>query len=101
MKRPFCRHWRKTTACLLGLMLSGCASYRPHPLPTAPDLARAPGLTVPAQQFWLPGLPPHSISPEGLDETTVVMLAVFDHPDLKAARLQAGVANAQLLEAGL
>jgi len=101
MKRPFRRHWGKITLCLLGLVLSGCTSYRPHPLPTAPNLASAPELTVPARQFWLPGLPPHSISPEGLDETTVVMLAVFDNPDLKAARLQAGVANAQLLEAGL
>lgn len=101
MMRQFRRHWRKTTACLLGLMLSGCATYHPSPLPTAPDLARAPEITVPAKQFWLPGLPPHTISPEGLDETTVVMLAVFDNPDLKAARLQAGVASAQLLQAGL
>ncbi len=101
MKRSFCPHWRKLTACLLGLMLSGCASYHSHPLPTAPDLANSPTLTVPARQFWLPGLPPHSISPDGLDETTVVMLAVFNNPDLKAARLQAGVASAQLLEAGL
>jgi len=94
MKRSFCPHWRKLTACLLGLMLSGCASYHSHPLPTAPDLARVPELTVPARQFWLPGLPPHPISPDGLDETTVVMLAVFNNPDLKAARLQAGVASA-------
>lgn len=101
MMRPFRRHWHNTAACLLGLLLSGCASYRPHSLPTAPDLASAPDLTVPARQFWLPGLPPHPISPDGLDETTVVMLAVFNNPDLKAARLQAGVASAQLLEAGL
>ncbi len=101
MKRSFCPHWREITVCLLGLMLSGCATYRPHPLPTAPDLTRAPELIVPARQFWLPGLSPHPISPDGLDETTVVMLAVFNNPDLKAARLQAGVASAQLLEAGL
>lgn len=101
MKRPFRRHWRNPAACLLGMMLSGCATYHPHPLPTAPDLARAPEITVPAQKFWLPGLPPHTISPEGLDETTAVMLAVFNNPDLKAARLQAGVASAQLMEAGL
>ena len=31
----------------------------------------------------------------------VITLAVFNNPDLKAARLQAGVADAQLLEAGL
>ena len=101
MKRQLRSHWRRTTSCLLGLLLSGCASYRPHPLPTAPDLVRAPQLTVPARQFWLQGLPPHPISPDGLDEITVVMIAVFNNPDLKAVRLQAGVANAQLLEAGL
>ncbi len=101
MKRSFGRHWRKLTACFLGLMLSGCASYHPHPLPTAPDLTRAPELTVPARQFWLPGLPPHPVSSNGLDETTVITLAVFNNPDLKAARFEAGVAGAQLLEAGL
>jgi outer membrane protein TolC len=93
--------WRKCAACLLGLLLVGCAHYQPHPLPTAPDLARTPELTVPAQQFWLPGLPPHPVSTQGLDETMVVTLAVFNNPDLKAARLQAGVASAQLLQAGL
>ncbi len=86
---------------LLGLMFSGCASYRPKPLPSAPDLAQAPQLTVPAQQFGIPGLPPHAIVPSGLDETDVMLLAVFNNPNLKAVRLQAGVANAQLLQAGL
>ena len=88
-------------ACLLTLLLTGCASYHPRPLPTAPDLTSAPELTVPARQYWLPGLPPHPISAEGLDETTVLMLAVFNNPDLKAARLQSGIASAQLLQAGL
>lgn len=92
---------RKYAALLLTLALSGCATYHPKPLPTAPDLAKAPQLTVPARQFWLPGLPPHPVSPKGLDETTVMTLAVFNNPDLKAARLQAGVAGAQLLQAGL
>ncbi len=88
-------------ACLLTLLVCGCASYHPKPLPTAPDLTSAPELTVPARQFWLPGLPPHPISAEGLDETTVLTLAVFNNPDLKAARLQSGIASAQLLQAGL
>lgn len=101
MTRLFRPNWRYIAACLVGLTLSGCATYHPHPLPGAPDLASSPQLTVPAKQFWLPGLPPHTVSPDGLDETTIIMLAVFNDPDLKAARLQAGVASAQLLEAGL
>ncbi|MGC9199502.1 MAG: TolC family protein [Acidobacteriaceae bacterium] len=91
----------KVAVCLLGCTLCGCATYHPHPLPTAPDLAGAPQLTVPARQFWLPGVAPHPIPPGGLDQTTVILLAVFNNPELKAARLQAGVASAQLLAAGL
>jgi outer membrane protein TolC len=83
------------------MALAGCATYRSRPLPTAPDLSKVPVLTVPAKQFLLPGLAPHWIPSRGLDETTVVMMAVCNDPDLKAARLQAGVAKAQMLEAGL
>ncbi|MHB1022038.1 MAG: TolC family protein [Acidobacteriaceae bacterium] len=83
------------------MLLSGCATYHPVPLPTAPDLAKAPSLTLSAREFWLPGLKPHPFPKDGLDETAVITLAVFDNPDLKAARLQAGVASAQLLQAGL
>lgn len=89
------------TVAILSLVLSGCAAYHAHPLPVAPDLMRTPQLTVPAKQFALPGLAPHCISPRGLDVTTVVLLAVSNDPDLKAARLQAGVARAQMLEARL
>lgn len=83
------------------LLLSGCATYHPVPLPLAPDLTKAPSLTAPASDFWLPGLKPHPFPKDGLDETSVITLAVFDDPDLKAARLQAGIASAQLVEAGL
>lgn len=87
---------------LLSLMcVSGCAVYHPAPLAPTADLAQAPSLTVPASEFWLPGIRPHPFPKDGLDETAVVTLAVFDNPDLKAARLQAGVASAQLLQAGL
>jgi outer membrane protein TolC len=100
MKR-LCFPVGKSAGLLLSIALYGCAHYRPNPLPAAPDLQKTPELTVPARQFWLPGLSPHSVSLKGLDETTVITLAVFNNPDLKAARLQAGVAGAQLLEAGL
>ncbi len=98
--RTFAASMRFVTS-LMFIALAGCATYHPVPLPSAPDLSTAPSLTVPAKQFLLPGLSPHPIPAHGLDRTTVEMLAVFNDPALKAARLQAGVANAQVLEAGL
>ncbi|MBU6410076.1 MAG: TolC family protein [Verrucomicrobia bacterium] len=89
-------------AALFGaLLLSGCAIYHRKPLPMTPDLMRSPALTVPVDKLDLPGLKPHPIPTNGLDETAIVTLAVLNDPDLKAARLQAGVADAQVLEAGL
>lgn len=83
-------------------LVSGCAVYRPKPLPTGPDLARAPALSVPAGDLGVPGLKPAPFDPaKGLTEINVITLAVIDNPQLKAARLEAGVARAQLLEAGL
>lgn len=91
----------KCPAWLGVLLLAGCSTYHPVPLPVVPDLTQTPSLTAPASSFWLSGLKPHPFPKDGLDEISVVTLAVFDDPDLKAARLQAGVASAQLLEAGL
>jgi len=79
----------------------GLCHLPPFAFAVAPDFGNSFALTVPASEFWLPGLKPHPFPPNGLDETAVVTLAVFDNPDLKAARLQAGVAGAQLLAAGL
>lgn len=101
MKNASIFQWTRHTVCIGVLLLSGCATYKPNPLPAAPDLGRVPALDVPASQFWLPGLPLHVIPKNGLDEVTVITLAVFNNPDLKTARLQAGVASAQLLQAGL
>lgn len=99
------RHPARNYACFLEvvglLMLVGCTSYHPHPLPTAPDLAQAPSLTVPLAQLDVPGLTAHAIPSGGLDEITVMTLTVLNNPGLKTARLQAGVAGAQLLQAGL
>ena len=92
---------RITLVSLACIALAGCASYHPQPLPTAPHLTRTPSLTVPAAQFQLPQLAPHPIPTTGLDQTTVVTLAVYNDPDLKAARLQDGIARAQMLQAGL
>ena len=89
-------------AWLAPLFLAGCATYHARPLPAGPDLASSPALNVPARQFGIPGIEPHPFNPtNGLDETEVTMLAVVNNPDLKAERLRAGVAEAQMLEAGL
>ena len=98
-RRP--TRFKSSTAILMSLALCGCATYKPRPLPTAPDLTSTAQLTVPATQLGVPGLTPHVISPQGLDVTTMMTLAVLNNPDLKAARLQANIASAQLLEAGL
>ncbi len=85
-----------------GWFLSGCVIYHPKPLPTRPDLARAPALSVPASNLGVPGLAPEPLDPaKGLTQTNVVTLAVLDNPRLRAVRRQAGVAGAQLLQAGL
>ncbi len=92
---------KSSAAILISLALGGCATYKPRPLPLAPDLTSEAQLTVPATRLEVPGLAPHVISPQGLDVTDVMTLAVLNNPDLKAARFQENVADAQLLEAGL
>ena len=83
-------------------LLFGCAIYHSKPLPTQPDLTRAPALEVPVSKLRAPGLEPQPFDlAKGLAETNVITLAVADNPRLKALRLRAGVARAQLLEAGL
>lgn len=83
-------------------LLWGCATYHSQPLPAAPDLTRFPPLTAPAASFAVPGLRPEPFDPaRGLGETNIMTLAVADDPQLEAERLRAGVARAQLLQAGL
>lgn len=83
-------------------LLCGCAVYHAKPLPTKPDLTRSPTLTVPASDLGIPGLKPEPFDPaKGLTQINVVTLAVVDNPRLKAVRQEAGVASAQMLEAGL
>lgn len=95
-----CRVLAITAGC--SALVSGCAVYHPKPLPTGPDLARSPALSVPAGDLGVPGLKPAPFDPaKGLTAINVITLAVLDNPRLKAARLEAGVARAQLLEAGL
>ena len=68
------------------LLVAGCASYRPLPLPTTP---------TPTVEAAAP-------FPDGpLTSEQITALVLRDDADLIAARRQKGVAEAQLLQAGL
>ncbi len=74
---------------LLGIMIvtvGGCAAYGPAPLATSVE----PVLAGTAVDLSKP------LTPRALG-----LIAVVTNPDLKAARLQAGVADAQVFAAGL
>jgi outer membrane protein TolC len=84
-------------------LLNACAMYRPQSLPEAPDLEhQVPRLKIDARQLPLPLLRSHPFNPDdGLDMTEVAILAVINNPDLKARRLEAAIAGAQLFDARL
>ena len=88
---------------LVPLLLPACATYHRVPLASGSDLKARPVLQVPVKSLQIPGLEKsHAFSPaDGLDMTEVATLAVLNNPGLKATRLKAGVAGAQLLQAGL
>ena len=70
---------------ITALLLAGCATYEPAPLPERVDLAdRLPGQAV-----------------QPLDMDAVSTVAVLNNPDLRAARRKAGVAEAQAFAAGI
>ena len=73
----------------MAVLLSGCASYTSLPLATAAPLAAS-----------LPAPPAPQIHAT-LTVDDVVRLALAYNPDLKAARLKHGVADAQLGQAGI
>lgn len=74
---------------LLLAALTGCASYAPLPLPGEAGLA--PSVRE------LAGAPAH----DRLTVADITVLALENNPDLRATRAQHGVAQAQLLQAGL
>ena len=93
----------RTTLLWTALLLSGCASYHPLPLPKhnalAPD---ATHLRVDAAAMPTGPLRAHRFDPsDGLDMTEVAMLAVANNPELKTLRADAGVSRAQAFSAGL
>lgn len=89
--------------CLIVVALSACASYHAKPLSTQPTLLReVPHLTIHANQMPLSEPAVHPFNPDdGLDMTEVVMLAVVNNPDLKTVRDDRGIAQAELMAAGI
>jgi outer membrane protein TolC len=71
--------------------LAGCAAYGPLPLPDKPGLAAS------LDGLRRDGMAPHT----PLQVSDVAMLALGNNPELRAVRAQHGVAQAQLLQAGL
>lgn len=89
MSRP--RGRRLLAVGAAGGVLCACAAY--HPLPLARQPAFTPEVAVLAHSAPLPPAP--------LSVEQVAALAVEDDPDLRAVRAQHGIAEAQLIAAGV
>ena len=100
---PFPFPHLRRSLLLAALLLGGCASYHPDPLPTAPHLAASvQGLQVARSSIALPALAHYAFDPaKPLDATGLAILAVLNNPQLKAERAKLGVARAQAFDAGL
>jgi outer membrane protein TolC len=85
------RRFPKAWAAAAAGLLAGCASYSPLPLAPAPRLA--PSVDRLAHDQPLP--------PGPLTVAQVTALVVQNNPDLRAVRAQHGVAQAQLIQAGV
>ncbi len=91
----------------LPLLLAGCATYHPLPLDRkAEQKALAPpdmqAVKVEASRIKHPLLKPVDFDiKDGLSPDEAAILAVLANPELRAVRDQAGLADAQLLQAGL
>ncbi len=93
------RRWRLATVLMASTVLvsdlAACTSYKPLPLSEtaqlAPDVSQLRGVSP------LQG----GAAQQPLSVAAVGLLALQNNPDLKAVRLQHGLAQAQLLQAGL
>jgi outer membrane protein TolC len=87
-----CAVFRRCLACpaLLGLLVTACAHYAPMPLEKTP-----------ASKDEVGQLRHEAPLPAQLGIGDIALLALLNNPDLTAARAQRGVAEAQLLNAGI
>src|SRR5467141_176938 len=83
--------------------VAGCVSYQPHPLSTQSTLQTdVAHISIDRSQMPLPELVAHEFNAEGgLGMTDIAMLAVVNNPDLKVARADARISQAQAFAAGL
>jgi outer membrane protein TolC len=83
--------------------LAGCVSYQPQRLNTQSTLLNdVAHIRIDRSQMPLPELAVHEFNAEGgLGMTDIAMLAVVNNPDLKVARADARVSQAQAFAAGL
>ncbi len=96
---------KRTIAATTLLLLCACAHYRPLPLEPDPGVLAAPVASVLEAQSttirrsWLEPVALDFSAP--LTPDAIATLAVLNNPDLKAQRVRAGVADAQVFAAGL
>ncbi|WP_347556953.1 TolC family protein [Robbsia sp. KACC 23696] len=92
---------------MIGVMslLAGCQSYQPKPLTVdsaALDKTRFAHLSIDPATLPLPGLRAYRFDPsDGFDPMEVAMIAVTNNPDLRLARDDAHIAQAQAFAAHL
>lgn len=93
------------TAVAAACLLSACAVYHAQPLPSGDTLLTEDALSrvrIDPAKMPLPELAAHRFDPSaGFDMEDVAMLAVANNPDLKLARDDLGIAQAQAFSAGL
>lgn len=86
-------------------LLSGCAVYHAKPLPSSDSLLTQAALArvqIDPAKMPLPELAAHRFDPsDGFDMEDVAILAVANNPDLRLARDDLGIAQAQAFSAGL
>lgn len=87
------------------LLLGGCAVYHAKPLPSNDSLLTQDALErvqIDPAKMPLPALATHRFDPsDGFDIDEVAMLAVVNNPDLRLARDDLHIAQAQAFSAGL
>lgn len=87
------------------LLVAGCATYRPLRLQTSPDVLSPPVATVletKASQISRPWLRPAPLDlAKPLTSEAIATIVVVNNPELKAQRVRADIADAQVFAAGL
>lgn len=98
---------RAAVSAILSMLAVGCASYQPQP--ATPEVVQSVLQPMPPEELRdraaclrHPGLQPIQIVPgEPLTPQAAAVVAVIQNPSLRAIRDRRGIAEAQLLQAGL